>query len=261
MHKRVKRWTSKVDIFDKKYIVVPINESWVRFRWTFLRGHAHTARSSVRLHWYLAVIYNPAAILQEGYEVEGDVEEDSLPKRSGHVLDLVSSDVEEEPDPKRSMTPETPPVQVDSLEQSRAGDKDTDSSTESPVAAEPQLPPDGDQMEVDSVVQQDTRTEGNGDSLMANADESPQAESESPVEPPPTKGMFQVFKEGIFDTMQSGFGTIQNMIRPAAEGDGEPEKPAGVDGDMEEDEPAGPAAEVEGDTKAKTEPPFEIDPK
>ncbi|GAA5990210.1 hypothetical protein JCM11641_001818 [Rhodosporidiobolus odoratus] len=38
----VKKWTKRVNIFEKKYIVVPINE---------------------HLHWYLAIIVNPAAIL------------------------------------------------------------------------------------------------------------------------------------------------------------------------------------------------------
>ncbi|BGP27982.1 SUMO deconjugating cysteine peptidase Ulp2 [Rhodotorula toruloides] len=40
----VEKWTKKVDIFDKRFIVVPINEHF---------------------HWYLAIIYNPAAILRE----------------------------------------------------------------------------------------------------------------------------------------------------------------------------------------------------
>lgn len=38
----VKRWTRKVDIFKKRFIIVPVNESY---------------------HWYLAVIYNPQATL------------------------------------------------------------------------------------------------------------------------------------------------------------------------------------------------------
>ncbi|KAG8920183.1 hypothetical protein FRC00_010371 [Tulasnella sp. 408] len=38
----VKKWTAKVDIFRKKFIVVPINEN---------------------LHWYLAIIYQPGASL------------------------------------------------------------------------------------------------------------------------------------------------------------------------------------------------------
>ncbi|CDO70841.1 hypothetical protein BN946_scf184801.g34 [Trametes cinnabarina] len=38
----VRKWTSKVDIFKKKYIIVPINENF---------------------HWYLAIIINPAGML------------------------------------------------------------------------------------------------------------------------------------------------------------------------------------------------------
>ncbi|KXS12634.1 hypothetical protein M427DRAFT_157211, partial [Gonapodya prolifera JEL478] len=47
MHKRVAKWTSKVDIFSKKILVVPINEY---------------------LHWYCVVIINPGKIL-EGADV------------------------------------------------------------------------------------------------------------------------------------------------------------------------------------------------
>ncbi|KAJ7069665.1 hypothetical protein C8F01DRAFT_1113532 [Mycena amicta] len=39
----VAKWTSKFDLFDKKYIIIPINEN---------------------LHWYLAIIYRPEHVLQ-----------------------------------------------------------------------------------------------------------------------------------------------------------------------------------------------------
>ncbi|KZT51423.1 cysteine proteinase [Calocera cornea HHB12733] len=42
-YESVRKWTSKVDIFAKKYIIVPINE---------------------HLHWYLAIICNPQGILR-----------------------------------------------------------------------------------------------------------------------------------------------------------------------------------------------------
>ncbi|KAL5519967.1 hypothetical protein ACEPAG_1627 [Sanghuangporus baumii] len=42
-HKSVRKWTAKVDIFKKKFIVVPINEN---------------------IHWYLAIIYHPEHILE-----------------------------------------------------------------------------------------------------------------------------------------------------------------------------------------------------
>ncbi|KAF9021077.1 hypothetical protein BDZ89DRAFT_1201013 [Hymenopellis radicata] len=41
-YQQVRRWTSKVDIFSKKYLFVPINENY---------------------HWYLAVICNPQHVL------------------------------------------------------------------------------------------------------------------------------------------------------------------------------------------------------
>ncbi|KAJ6471198.1 hypothetical protein DFH09DRAFT_1220447 [Mycena vulgaris] len=41
-YESVRKWTSKFDLFDKKYIIIPINEN---------------------LHWYLAIIYHPEYIL------------------------------------------------------------------------------------------------------------------------------------------------------------------------------------------------------
>lgn len=43
-YQSVRKWTSKFDLFQKKYIIVPINE---------------------HLHWYLAIICNPEYVLQQ----------------------------------------------------------------------------------------------------------------------------------------------------------------------------------------------------
>ncbi|MCO5587696.1 hypothetical protein L7F22_041647 [Adiantum nelumboides] len=54
----VKKWTAKVDIFSKKYLVIPINEN---------------------LHWYLAIVINPHYILrkrQVGDKDKGKVEDE-----------------------------------------------------------------------------------------------------------------------------------------------------------------------------------------
>ncbi|OAQ27071.1 cysteine proteinase [Linnemannia elongata AG-77] len=45
----IKNWTAKVDIFSKKYIIVPIHEN---------------------LHWYLVVIVNPGLLLQMAETIE-----------------------------------------------------------------------------------------------------------------------------------------------------------------------------------------------
>lgn len=51
----VKSWTRKIDIFEKNYLVVPINEN---------------------LHWYLAIICFPSRMLSDEFkEVENDKEE------------------------------------------------------------------------------------------------------------------------------------------------------------------------------------------
>lgn len=41
-YEQVKKWTNRVDVFSKRYLVVPINEN---------------------MHWYLAVVVNPAGVL------------------------------------------------------------------------------------------------------------------------------------------------------------------------------------------------------
>ena len=48
---RVKGWTKNVDIFEKEYIVIPINCS---------------------LHWYLAIVYNPVALVQRAQQANVD---------------------------------------------------------------------------------------------------------------------------------------------------------------------------------------------
>ncbi|KAI8833692.1 hypothetical protein BJ741DRAFT_268476 [Chytriomyces cf. hyalinus JEL632] len=50
---RVKRWTKKVNIFTRKFLIIPINE---------------------RLHWYLAVVWNPGAYLKEEVSAGEDTE-------------------------------------------------------------------------------------------------------------------------------------------------------------------------------------------
>ncbi|KND03823.1 hypothetical protein, variant [Spizellomyces punctatus DAOM BR117] len=66
---RVKKWTSKIDIFKKRYIFIPINEN---------------------MHWYLALIYNPGALLQPQLV---DEELDDIIRPSPGTLSPEDSDV------------------------------------------------------------------------------------------------------------------------------------------------------------------------
>jgi Ulp1 family protease len=43
-YESVRKWTNKVDVFQKKFLVIPVNEN---------------------LHWYMAVIYNPGVVLED----------------------------------------------------------------------------------------------------------------------------------------------------------------------------------------------------
>ena len=63
-HQRVKTWTRHVDIFNKDFVFVPVNQEWVKFiRAVLSRGFfvsRYIWRVSVsRAHWYLVVICFP----------------------------------------------------------------------------------------------------------------------------------------------------------------------------------------------------------
>lgn len=56
----VRKWTSKINIFEKKYLVIPINEKYVIVELCLLR----CADRSPSFHWYLAIVYEPGRVLQ-----------------------------------------------------------------------------------------------------------------------------------------------------------------------------------------------------
>jgi hypothetical protein len=57
----VRKWTSKIDLFKKKYIIVPINEKYGPL--LLLRDKTLIAKPH-SLHWYLAIICDPEHVLQ-----------------------------------------------------------------------------------------------------------------------------------------------------------------------------------------------------
>ncbi|KAJ3256241.1 hypothetical protein HK103_005604 [Boothiomyces macroporosus] len=54
-YERIRKWTNRVDIFEKDYLIIPVNEN---------------------LHWYLAIVYNPGACLLELKETDMDLVEE-----------------------------------------------------------------------------------------------------------------------------------------------------------------------------------------
>ena len=60
---KVKTWTSKVDIFKMKYVIVPIN---------------------AKMHWYLAIVYNLPALIRDGRT--GQEESGNKSKGTGHKI-------------------------------------------------------------------------------------------------------------------------------------------------------------------------------
>lgn len=55
----MRKWTSKIDLFTKKYIIVPINEKYVHLL-KFNAVHSPT----YSIHWYFAIIYEPGHTLE-----------------------------------------------------------------------------------------------------------------------------------------------------------------------------------------------------
>lgn len=50
-YEKVKSWSKKIDLFQKNYIIIPVNEQFIVFK--------------TSLHWYLAIIHNPGALLDD----------------------------------------------------------------------------------------------------------------------------------------------------------------------------------------------------
>ncbi|KAI9327912.1 hypothetical protein BDR26DRAFT_68515 [Obelidium mucronatum] len=71
--KKLKRWTRKFDIFKKKFLIVPINE---------------------RIHWYLAVIWNPGAILAKEHDGKAADSEIVLEDDDGSMIVENMADLE-----------------------------------------------------------------------------------------------------------------------------------------------------------------------
>ena len=69
-YESVRKWTSRVDVFSKKYLVVPINEQWVDFGFFF---SAALTSYSPSLHWYLAIIYQPEYTLRPAPPLDSPV--------------------------------------------------------------------------------------------------------------------------------------------------------------------------------------------
>ncbi|KAI9465452.1 hypothetical protein BJY52DRAFT_1244097 [Lactarius psammicola] len=93
----VRKWTSKFDLFQKKYVIVPINEN---------------------MHWYLAIIYFPEYTLLPRPDQVTNVPRRST-RRSGGVDSLHVKDSELAPEQSHPPDPDPPPsAQADSASRS-----------------------------------------------------------------------------------------------------------------------------------------------
>lgn len=104
-YRKLRRWTSKVDLFTKKYIVVPINEDY---------------------HWYLALIVNPGFLLMD-QEKDSGSEQDQEEVASALTVA-----------PKTSPTA---PASSESVYQARDARHENPSEVTSRASSEPGTPP------------------------------------------------------------------------------------------------------------------------
>jgi Ulp1 protease family, C-terminal catalytic domain len=100
----VRKWTSKFDLFQKKYIIVPINEKYV----TTIDGYNMFFSRQGSLHWYLAIIYLPEYTLLPRPVQETTAHPRRSTRRIGVVID--SPDAKQpEPAPRQSPPPDPGP--------------------------------------------------------------------------------------------------------------------------------------------------------
>lgn len=126
----VKRWTRKTNVFDKKFIIVPVNESY---------------------HWYLAVIYNPGAAIAKARTVGpslAEALEDDLESRSSRESSK-SSGVPPSVDALESVTGRTSRSSGSGTPADRASTKD-----------------DGDRDPIDCIDESDTERDAEEDASV-----------------------------------------------------------------------------------------------
>ncbi|EIN12536.1 hypothetical protein PUNSTDRAFT_97302 [Punctularia strigosozonata HHB-11173 SS5] len=96
----IRKWTSKVDIFKKKYIIVPINENF---------------------HWYLAIIYQPEYILSPPPPTPQKVVTRAQ-KRKSDALEVET---------ETSITTDSPEIEIEKPEQTDDKDESKHQRSES----------------------------------------------------------------------------------------------------------------------------------
>lgn len=83
----VRKWTSKFDIFKKKYVIVPINEQYVH---SFQITTAWL--TSFSMHWYLALIYEPEHVLQPQSTVSNEPDRSATPAEVNQELEIIEKE-------------------------------------------------------------------------------------------------------------------------------------------------------------------------
>ncbi|CAL1712532.1 unnamed protein product [Somion occarium] len=145
-YQSVRKWTSKIDLFSKKYIIVPINE---------------------HLHWYLAIICNPEYILREPPLVESVAASKPMTRKRKRHDDILEAELKDSSQPQAQesssmaasvsvnfMTSRSRPVSpknevVPDSEEERDDKEHDDSGTQSTKKADDE----GETMEVETMLE------------------------------------------------------------------------------------------------------------
>ncbi|KAJ1903268.1 hypothetical protein LPJ81_003151 [Coemansia sp. IMI 209127] len=103
VYQQLKKWTASVELFDKKYIFVPINEN---------------------IHWYLAIIVNPQGMTDDGTMDDEQTEDndksmldtdDSQTPRKRSLAFAAANAKAQSPEPEQQKTPSEPKVGLNSF--------------------------------------------------------------------------------------------------------------------------------------------------
>ncbi|KAJ2956132.1 hypothetical protein NQZ79_g7974 [Umbelopsis isabellina] len=105
LYERVKKWTSKINLFDKTYVFIPINEKYVSFSHTRILHYADNFLL-FSWHWYLAVICNLNRMVPSPKVLQ--------PSSTVSLLFSTEDESSSEPDSSESIALHTPsPMDVD----------------------------------------------------------------------------------------------------------------------------------------------------
>ena len=178
IHAQVKKWTRNVDIFDKDYVIIPINE------------HSH---------WYLAIVcfHGQQLIKENGTEKEEEEEEEDEDETNDNfVMQKTSSESSDEETP---FIANSPPTQQQQQQQQPSCEKTSSEETNDEISnMTSQETTSNETPQAETISTETTSTE----TTSTETTETPQAETPSGPPPEQTQPTPKVIPKQAFDQEQ-----------------------------------------------------------